>query len=394
MTSHRFLCLLLLLSPVYAEAAPKTHRVPADFPSVQAALAAAAAGDTVRVAPGTYRENVTITKAVTITSDFTDTRDVAIIRATILDGGGSAKKEGAQPIINVPAGVHGARIVGLTLRNGAHGLMNAGRIDVFDNYFSENGDALSFESGAGHVRGNLFEKNRDDGIDMDDASEALIEDNVIRDNRDDGIEIRLHKIKDPAARLTIIIRRNLITGNGEDGLQLIDYPGKSARSFLIEGNVFHRNAMVGLACMSDGNTKENYEGAGLLEPVVVINNTFAGGQAAITGGDNLLLLNNIITGYARAALKRVHGDSDAGPNLLWKNGADLEECDLNTTDFITADPMLDTGYSPAPGSPARGGGAAVFDFHGDEITVDRASFTSPAPDLGARLPLSGSVRRW
>lgn len=394
MTLPRLLSALLLLTPAYAAAA-QTHRVPADFPSLQAALAAAGDGDTIRIAPGTYRENVTVTKAVTVTSDFPETRDRATIRATILDGGGGSKKEGAQPVINVAAGVTGARFIGLTLRNGAHGIMNAGRIEVLDNYFTGNGDALSFESGAGRVRGNLFEKNRDDGIDMDGASEALIEDNVIRDNRDDGIEIRLHAIKDPTTRLAIVIRHNLITGNGEDGLQLIDYPGKSTRTVRVEQNVFHRNAMVELACMPDGNTKENFEGAGLLEPVLILNNTFAGGQAAITGGDNVLLLNNVITGYAQTALKRVHGDSMAGPNLLWKNGTDLDGCDLDATRFLAVDPLLNADYSLAAGSAARGAGAARFDFHGEEVAVALTTFPSESPNLGATPPTwSGAVRSW
>ncbi len=180
-----------------------------------------------------------------------------------------------------------------------------------------------------------------------------------------------------------MLRRNIFSGNKSDGIQLIDYPGKSPRSFRIERNLFFGNGEADLGCMEDGNTRENGKGAPLAEQVLVLHNTFAGGKLAITGGDNMLLLNNLITGYTTAALTRVHGDSAAGPNLLWNNAADDVECDLDTTAFIVADPKLTAEHRLTATSPALDAAVATFDFHGDEITPEPLPITGKAPDLGA-----------
>jgi hypothetical protein len=183
--------------------------------------------------------------------------------------------------------------------------------------------------------------------------------------------------------LNIVIRRNVFTGNREDGLQLIDYPGKSDRTFRIERNLFVNNAMAAIGCMPDGDTKEKYSGADMAEPVFIINNTFLDSHYAITGGDNMLLLNNVIIHTAKVALTRIHGDSVAGPNLLWSNETDFEDCDLNPAAFISRDPRLDAHDKPRPGSPCIDAGAASLEFHGEKLVLPADSYSGKAPDLGA-----------
>lgn len=357
-----------------------TLRVPGDHPTVQAALDAARDGDTVLVEPGVYPVSLKVArKSVTLASRFATSRDPKDAEATVLDGGGSGKKDGGTILrIDKTAEV---RVVGFTFRHGAFGVTCHGKVQALHNRFLKNGDALSFESGSGIVRSNLFEDNHDDGIDMDGSSEALIEDNVIRNNRDDGIEVRLHKHSGKLLQITV--RGNVISGNREDGLQLIDYPGKSDRIFRIERNVFSGNAMAALGCMSDGNTKENYEGADLPEPVLLINNTFAGNHYGVTGGDNTVVMNNVFVGTARSALKKVDGDSVFSHNLFWRNGADFEECDLDPEGKLSADPLLGDDFRPAAGSPCVDGGTASLDQSGQKVVLGADTFTGAAPDLGA-----------
>jgi len=65
--STGFVLVLIFLSSAPMEAA--TIHVPDDFPTIQAAIDAAAEGDTVLVAPGTYEENIDfIGKNITVKS--------------------------------------------------------------------------------------------------------------------------------------------------------------------------------------------------------------------------------------------------------------------------------------------------------------------------------------
>ena len=195
----------------------------------------------------------------------------------------------------------------------------ARRVNILNNRFIDGGgDQLSFEGAGGLVRDCFFDNAGDDGIDSDDASDPTIENNTILNSGNDGIEIRLHAYTGPT--IEIAIRGNFISGCTEDGLQLIDYPGASSRVFTIEGNVFTGNGMAGIGCMADGGTSENFAGAPLVEQVRVIGNTFSGNPHGLTGGDNMLVMNNIFVGAAQIGVKRVAASSLVTYNDFWGNG--------------------------------------------------------------------------
>jgi hypothetical protein len=370
--------LVFLFRKYTAVHAASTLSVPADYPTIQLAVSAAQSGDTVLVSPGFYPEDVVISnKRIILVSEFYTTGDTNKIDQTIIDGGGS----GATITVS-GAGASGTQIIGFTIQNGNDGIRRGTQMDILNNKVVDNGDGIdSVSGGAGLIKGNVFEINSDDGIDFDNASEGVIEHNMIRNNRDDGIEIRLQSYS--GALLTIDILDNTIEGNREDGIQLIDYPQLSNRIFHIERNLIKGSTDAGLGLMDGGVSNEDFRAASIPERIEVYNNTFTNNRYAITGGDNLIALNNIIANSSVLGVKDVDADSIVAYTLFWNNAVNQQgsNVDANTTLFV--DPVFDANFDLQSASPAIDAGTAHFVWNG-EVVLDYAagSYTGANPDLG------------
>lgn len=94
---------VLLKSP-FTTATPSIIRVPADYPTIQAAINAAKPGDTIYIASGIYYELVKVNKSVSLVGERRET--------TIIDG----KQKG--PILNITASY--VKIQNLTIQNGKY----------------------------------------------------------------------------------------------------------------------------------------------------------------------------------------------------------------------------------------------------------------------------------
>jgi parallel beta-helix repeat protein len=354
-----------------------TIRVPEDQPTIQAGIDAARNGDTVLIAPGIYAENLVISKkSVTLASHYITTSDEQFITDTVIDGN-------KQSVIQVTKSAGpDIKIIGLTIQNGDNGISARSTVQILNNRFLHNKDGIDYQDSGGLNSGNLYENNIDDGIDLDGSTEATIENNIIRNNKDDGIEIRLHEYSGPT--LNIIIRNNTISGNLEDGIQLIDYPDVSDRVFTIEHNLIQGSAMAGLGLMDNADSNEDFRAANIPERIYLINNTFVGNPYGLSGGDNLIALNNLFLNSTTLALKNVDANSIAAYNLFWNNATDSQESNVDSNTTLFADPLLDANAQLQQSSPALDTGTTRFEWNG-EIVLDLPSnaFSGTAPDLGA-----------
>ncbi|HMD81622.1 MAG TPA: hypothetical protein VKE92_09970, partial [Anaerolineales bacterium] len=114
----RFVLILTLLTGLFgmtpvSRVYAATLIVPDNYSTIQAAINAASAGDTILVRSGTYNENLTLNKYVILTAaSFTSldpTRNTAIISA----------KSSSRPTISIPPGVAPMPTVrGFIIRNG------------------------------------------------------------------------------------------------------------------------------------------------------------------------------------------------------------------------------------------------------------------------------------
>jgi predicted outer membrane repeat protein len=87
--------------------------VPDDYETIQEGIDASVDGDTVRVAPGTYVENIEISqKNIVVGSWFLDDSDPSYIPTTIIDGGHAGS------VVIVANGIDDAVITGFTIQNG------------------------------------------------------------------------------------------------------------------------------------------------------------------------------------------------------------------------------------------------------------------------------------
>jgi hypothetical protein len=365
-----------------------TILVPGDLPTLTEAIEEAVPGDTILLAPGVYQENLHISKPLVIASGFSRTGLGSAIYETIVDGGGrtiftvSGPLEGDK---NGDENVEGeVTLIGLTIRNGEDGIMASARVNLFHNVITRCEDGIDYESGGGGiVRENVFRENEDDGIDLDGTLyHIIIENNRIFDNEDDGIEIRLHSYEGEPSFCRIA--NNQIYRNQEDGIQFIDYPDLTPRVYVIERNLIFDNEMAGIGCMDNGDTREDYRGAPIPEPIYLFNNTISGHEYGITGGANLISVNNLILHSRKTGAFNNTGNSVHAFCLFHGNETDTENGQADSESCMFEDPLLTPSFYPMDGSPCIDGGTAFYISGGDTLyRVPEPLIKGAQPEIGA-----------
>jgi hypothetical protein len=361
-----------------------TLNVPGDYPTIQEAFYYAVAGDTLLLAPGIHElnESLAINKDnISIVSNFVTSGDENDIDTTIIK---------VSPLVRAIDGLLGQSanltLKGLTIIDGLKGVTFADDYGVVEHckFIDIKEDAISFDTNAGgSVTHTRVVNAGDDAIDIDSRYNGnfLIAYNELINSKDDSIEIHLYdSVSD--SNMHHDIHDNLLLGAGEDGIQLIDFSGDSKRTFDIYRNIFQDMPDVAISAMFK-ETKEDFQGTAMTERVRIYNNYFYNNGYHITGGDNMIILNNIFESATMTAIKRVSGNSITDHNLFYNNPVNTENTLIGTNNIFDRNPQKNNDFTLPTGSPAIDTGTANYS-HLSEVVLQIATneYTGQNPDMG------------
>jgi serine protease len=376
MRASAFAFVLALAGVAAADAA--TIRVPADAATIQLAINAAAPGDIVLVAPGTYVENVTfLGKAITVVSE-----DGPAV--TVIDG------NWAGPVVTFTSGEsRAAALRGFTVQRGATSFSGGGILiqnsspTIADNWIVGNGacSGAGIYSGFGSplIRGNRIARNflfgctggSGLGVYIGGDSDAELIGNSISDNNGPahGGGVTLFAAGRAVLRSNIIAR-NVTSGFSPctqgGGIWMVNFSQATIVNNLVVGNV--------------AGCGGGFYWSGSAGVTTFVNNTFAdndaaeGSAIAFSGADaRHLIFNNILIGKSGQAAVHCSNSMSTPPPLI--NTSDVFSPHGVPFDGTCADQTGHRGNVSADPLFVRGAfGDVLGDYH--------LQMSSPAVDTG------------
>ena len=246
----RIILVLLVFSSV-GVCYGKDWQVPRDHATIGEAILAASDGDTISIAPGTYREEIKLDRQLSLIGAGADqctiqapTKDSVVIEVfadstltgvTVRDGdkgiyvgpGTTLTLEDCHIRDNATDGIHFEDDFNTVLK--MRGCVVSG-----------NKDGIDLESNQGWIINSRFENNLDDGLDLDGDAGVMVYGCQFLNNADDGVEVRI------AVRTHAIFVNCSFEGNGEDGLEIINSPNPHIEKY---------NILSVQNCSFDGNKR-------------------------------------------------------------------------------------------------------------------------------------------
>ncbi len=321
-----FFSLLLSLTGLIQAA---TINVPADQPTIQAAINAASTGDTVLVAPGTYFENINfLGKAITVKSsggnkvtiiDGSHANSVvtfntgetrkSVLRGFTIQNGNTSLEGGGVSIYNASPTVSGNIVQNNTAENGGGGIgVEFSSALVQANTVSNNSQTPGYSGGVGGG-----------GIEVGGAGAAQIIGNVVQNNNwtVNGGGVTLFDAGTPTLKNNII-RGNVAYSQGQGGgIWIVNYSDTLIVQNLIYNNSAGQGSGIYFAVPS------GYRGP------ILVNNTIQGAgsspqdSAVYADGfyDQVRLYNNLIVGASGTSALYCDSSYDQTPPTLNNNDA-------------------------------------------------------------------------
>src|SRR5215212_3737455 len=351
--SLTFASLLIIISSSFAIIRPVKAQanIVVVTTTIQAAVDAANPGDTVRVPPGIYHENVLVAK---------DNITIKGQSGAILDGTGLPGNSGITVRSPSPsARINGFRVTGLQIQNYSRNGVILIRVD---NYQIEDGKYINNEeygifpirSSHGLIRANQVSGSNDTGIYIGQSQDAVIKDNYVSDCTV-GIEVEVSS--------TIIVKDNRATGN-TIGMTAVVLPGLSltvTTDIQIIDNTF------------DSNNRANP----VTDPTDILSQLPSGSGLLIFGADHVMVKDN-----------RVVGNNSVGIAVAQLSPV-LASLDLRIDPFpdyneIIDNVVMENGSNPDPKIAPFPPSDLIWDFSGtgncwSDNTFNTA-FPLPLPD--------------
>jgi hypothetical protein len=363
--------LALLCISVFCQAGGATIlHVPLPYATIQAAVNAAVVGDTVLVDEGTYKENILITKKITVGSLFIVDGDTAHISRTIIDG-----SQPSNPKVAAVVTIDGATdtttvVAGFTLTGGKGNLRTV-------NY-----PPITYETIVGM------------GVDIAGGG-ARIHHNIVRANYCSapttavGGVINIFDVADQYGISYAIVECNSIVDNTVIGANVGGGAIAIGHSSTIRGNVIARNTALGVSSLGSGAALNIWNGLVKIERNQIINNWASYGGGALYANaipqlnmaPNIEMVNNIIAdnfagGFGGGLLIEV-----AGATVLMVN---------NTLVSNTAG--MGAGLAIQSGATVRALNTILWDSSASEVvTATGGSFTASYCDVAGGVTGIGNI---